>query len=260
MATKNSASYSPTTTCSRSSIIFIIIPPSLFSLTLLFDPIFPSHFSMSSCMCLSPSPSASARENSIRRNKLIILVSLLFIVICVFIIVGVSRIVEIGSVPFFIIIIAGSMVFMCFFFALVALAKSTTAATISTYHAALTVHDNTLYNDDNPLPQVPVFYFLETIHREDEEDEKIVPDDGYWTNQIIRTESQKDVCAICLCDLDSINTGVSNCCKRRLHVKCAQKYFNVVQRVQCPLCRHTTTPPTTGENSLISSSSTTPPV
>ena len=243
---------------------------------------------MSPCICLSPPPSASAHENSIRRNKLIILVSLLFIVICVFIIVGVSRIVEIGSVAFFVIIVTGSLVFMCFFFALVALAKSvpnpsstahlTVGAVIrrSTTVSAQGVNDN---DDNSSLPQVPVFYFLETIHRkpnENGEEVKNVPDDSFWeivdhhhpimsppivTLSLKRSESQKDVCAICLCDFETTtnSTGVSNCCKRRLHVKCAQKYFNVVQRVQCPLCRHQTLTPTTGDNSLISSSPS-PPV
>jgi len=250
-----------TTSWSHSSINFF--QHNTFSPSSSSNPSYPQSFSMSRCICLSPSPSASAHENSIRKNKLIILVSLLFIIICVFIIVGVSRIVEIGSVAFFIIIIAGSLVFMCFFFALVALAKSAggtfhaTAATAASSPIAV----STAINNDNPLPQVPVFYFLETIHRQEEE--KIVPDDGYWNltpPPMIRTESQKDVCAICLCDLDTtINTGVSNCCRRRIHVKCAQKYFNVVQRVQCPLCRHST-PPTTGDNSLISSSTSPPPV
>ena len=247
---------------------------------------------MSPCICLSPPPSASAHENSIRRNKLIILVSLLFIVICVFIIVGVSRIVEIGSVAFFVIIVTGSLVFMCFFFALVALAKSVPNSSSTAHHtvgaAGIVGRSNNSsgqgVNDDdddnnNSLPQVPVFYFLETIHRKPNvngEEVKNVPDDSFWeivdhhhpimsppivTLSLKRSESQKDVCAICLCDFETTtnSTGISNCCKRRLHVKCAQKYFNVVQRVQCPLCRHLTLTPPTGDNSLISSSPS-PPV
>jgi hypothetical protein len=193
------------------------------------------------CVCTT-NLSHSAREQSIRRNKLIILLSILFLAICVFIIIGVSNILQVGSVTFFVVVVAGSLVFLWFFFALLALFKSKRSET-----------GNIIYPTD---ATVPVYYFLQTIRRPDEEAVlEPVDDTDYWARadgdfvfdqkHLLRSQSNKsasgDPCPICLCDMDLVelvDTGISQCCKRPIHFKCARKYFNVVRRVQCPLCRH----------------------
>ena len=234
------------------------------------------------CVCIPPQ-SDSPVENTIRKNKLIILLSVLFVIVCAIVVVIVSNILDVGSVPFFVVVVLGALVFMCFLSALVALVKSSLAPSHTGDFSAnrqldYADHPNMVGLSDsrdsaNLSPSVPVFYYLQTIHRPtDNADQDPVDDAEYWVKgdevwmaaycekflirnisaksaRSVKSETSKgEVCAICLCDMDPSQTavtGVSNCCKRAIHIRCAQKYFNVVRRVQCPLCRHVVVSPNT---------------
>lgn len=168
------------------------------------------------------------------------MLSVLVVLICVFTVVGVAHIMELGSAAFFVVVVAGAMVLMCFFCGLIAYARARLLA------VRMAVGDNQA--SVGMRDSVPVFYYLPTSNstRTAQVDASCFWMDPHDIQNVsINSEfsdSFNDQCPICLTDIDSIElgqTGVSGCCRRPLHVQCAQKYFNTVQRVQCPLCRHT---------------------
>ena len=209
--------------------------------------------------CVQQTPQ-TAREVSLRRNKLIILLSVLFVVLCVFIIIGVSNIIQIGSVSFFVFIVSGSLIFLWFFFALISLARVRGGRlSMGSSHNMTNQTSATQTNiDSSGGLNSPVFYFLQPIRRSDELAIVDPVDDGeFWAkggdmggdskSLDLRGATTEEPCPICLCEMDLAGnlTGISNCCKRPIHLRCARKYFNVLRRVQCPLCRHAIVSPNT---------------
>ncbi len=182
-------------------------------------------------------------RSAIRRP--VLMLSVLVVLICVFTVVGVAHIMELGSAAFFVVVVAGAVVLMCFFCGLIAYAR---ARLLAVRIAA----GESIRNGSSS--SVPVFYFLQTSPPR----AHLTPVDStcYWSteappNPEVYIQEKKDSssslpvvsndqCPICLCDFENSPalTGTSECCKRPIHVQCAQKYFNTVQRVQCPLCRH----------------------
>lgn len=177
----------------------------------------------------------SSSRSAIRRP--VLMLSVLVVLICVFTVVGVAHIMELGSAAFFVVVVAGAMVLMCFFCGLIAYARARLLA--------VRIAAGDPMNGENDA-SVPVFYFLQTNPPRTH----LAPVDasGFWSSeapeQVYIEKKNSGVineqCPICLCDFEitSTLTGTSKCCKRPIHVQCAQKYFNTVQRVQCPLCRH----------------------
>ena len=150
---------------------------------------------------------------------------LLILLVSVFTVLGVSQVMELGSAAFFFVVVAGVLVLLCFFCGLIAYARA----------KLLSVH-----NGD--AESAPVFYFLQTIHRAVVEDP--VPDEAYWLKHegekvYVDEKLDREQCPVCLCDMDATETatGVSACCKREIHVKCAQDYFNTIRHVKCVFCR-----------------------
>lgn len=160
------------------------------------------------------------------RTKTVFFIAILVLLVATFTVLGVSRVIELGSAAFFVVVIAGVLVLLCFFCGLIAYAR---AKLLSVQNA------QPIANQD----AIPVFYFLETIHRTVAQDP--VPDDEYWLKDAACEEKifQSEQCPVCLCDMHELDaaTGISACCKREIHVKCAQEYFNTVRRVKCVFCR-----------------------
>ena len=154
--------------------------------------------------------------------------------ICVFTVLGVSQIMELGSATFFTVVAAGVLVLLSFFCALIAYAR---AKLISVQNL----------NAPSGPHSLPVFYYLQTIHRPIPVDP--VPDEEYWlktktTGPASIESKEPEQCPICLCDMrpSKSPTRVSACCKRQIHVKCAQQYFNTVRQIKCVFCRKELTP------------------
>ena len=166
---------------------------------------------------------APSRRRTVRRS--VFFVSILVMLICVFTVLGVSQVLELGSATFFLVVVAGVVVLLCFFCALIAYAR-----------AKLISVQNINASSEQSLP---VFYYLQTIHRPAKPDP--VPDEQYWESNMTSPNSKEpEQCPICLCDMNpakSAAIGLSACCKRHLHVKCAQQYFNTVRQVKCVFCR-----------------------
>lgn len=157
------------------------------------------------------------------------MLSVLVVLICVFTVVGVAHIMELGSAAFFVVVVAGALVLLCFFCGLIAYARARVMA----------VREAEGHGRHGDLA-VPVFYFLQTASHS-RSDLRPVNDSPYWSTRELSEKDLLDQCPICLCDFESdppVRAGVSQCCDRPLHVQCAKKYFNTVQRIQCPLCRH----------------------
>jgi hypothetical protein len=160
--------------------------------------------------------------------KTIFFVAILVLLVAAFTVLGVSRVVELGSAAFFLVVTAGVLVLLCFFCGLIAYARA----------KLLSVHNSTAEPNLVGDNQLPVFYYLQTIHREVQLDP--VPDDDYWAKTAEEKEvTDKEQCPICLCEMDKYETatGISACCKREIHVKCAQDYFNSIRHVRCVFCR-----------------------
>lgn len=165
-------------------------------------------------MTVAPSP-----------RKSFVFLSVLAVLICVFTVVAVAHIMELGSSAFFVVVVTGALVLMCFFCALISYARG-----------------RLLQRANGTTDGLPVFYYLQTIHRSSST-QRNIDDDSFWVKGFYEEEEVKSVedsCPICLCDIDSIETatGISQCCRKELHVACAQKYFNAIQQVRCPLCRY----------------------
>lgn len=195
----------------------------------------------SATVVAAPEPSAelpthhSRRKRTVKRSLLFS--ALLIILVSVFTVLGVSQIMELGSVAFFLVVVAGVLVLLLFFCGLIAYAR----AKLISVHGIGQGEDS-----QSPIQSVPVFYYLQTIHRPIALEP--VNDDNYWlkddfSGEKIHTDSAfgKDCeqCPICLCEIDhdATATGISACCKRQLHVKCAQDYFNSIRHVKCVFCR-----------------------
>jgi hypothetical protein len=159
----------------------------------------------------------------------ILFIGILVLLIAAFTVLGVSRVLELGSTAFFFVVTAGVLVLLCFFCGFIAYARS----------KLLAVHDaNDPSQNAERLQSIPVFYFLETIHRTIPQEP--IPDDEYWCKDDDgEGKVQEDLCPICLCDMDKVHTatGISSCCRREIHIKCAQDYFNSIRRVKCVFCR-----------------------
>lgn len=189
----------------------------------MFEPLAFSFFLLSNERHMEEPPTGR-RQRTVRRS--VFFVTMLIMLICVFTVLGVSQVMELGSATFFIVVVAGVLVLLCFFTALIAYAR---AKLIS------------VQNLNSPTARLPVFYYLQTIHRPVQLDP--VPDTPYWLKTPTRTNiiSAKEVeqCPICLCDMlpSKSPIGVSACCKRQIHIKCAQQYFNTVRQVKCVFCR-----------------------
>ena len=177
-------------------------------------------------------PSMTApRRRTLKRS--VFFVALLVLLVSVFTILGVSQLMELGSAAFFFVVVAGVLVLLLFFCGLIAYARS----------KLISVHSLPGDDDGGRMQSVPVFYFLQTIHRPQAVDP--VKDDEYWLSKdgekiyLDSKQEAKDQCPICLCDIDPMEAtiGVSACCKRELHVKCAQEYFNTIRQVKCVYCR-----------------------
>jgi hypothetical protein len=169
-------------------------------------------------------------------KKTIFFIGILVLLVATFTVLGVSRVMELGSAGFFIVVTAGVLVLLCFFCGLIAYAR---AKLLSVQTAA---DPNAGHGTDGR--EMPVFYFLQTIHREVPLDP--VPDEEYWMKsggaEVVDQElkiSPDEHCPVCLCEMDpnQTATGVSACCKRLIHVKCAQDYFNSIRHVRCVFCR-----------------------
>lgn len=174
------------------------------------------------CMCVRVFP-ASNMTSQTRRSFFVF--SIVVLLILVFTVVAVAHIMDLGSAAFLIVVVAGAVVLLCFFCGLLAYARS-----------RLSQADSNL----------PVFYYLQTIHR-DNPATIHVDDDAYWLQKFEdspRSANSKDSCPICLCAIDPMETatGTSNCCKKELHMGCAQNYFNAIGAVRCPLCRYPESP------------------
>lgn len=171
---------------------------------------------------------SAGRRKSWMRS--IFFIGILVLLVAAFTVLGVSRVMELGSAAFFFVVTAGVLVLLCFFCGLIAYARSKLIAV----HGAT---DPSQTGDR--LQSVPVFYFLETIHRTTPQEP--VADDEYWSKYEAEKEvkAEDDQCPICLCDMDRVQTatGISACCKREIHIKCAQDYFNSIRRVKCVFCR-----------------------
>jgi hypothetical protein len=177
-----------------------------------------------------PSP-PQQRRSTVRRSLLF--AGLLVILVSVFTVLGVSQVMELGSAAFFIVVVAGVFVLLLFFCGLIAYARA----------KLLSVHAMSDDLGQSPFESVPVFYYLQTIHRQPEIEP--INDFDYWLksepNEPIKVDDgiDDDQCPICLCEIDhkQTATGMSACCRRQLHVKCAQDYFNTIRQVKCVFCR-----------------------
>ena len=52
-------------------------------------------------------------------------------------------------------------------------------------------------------------------------------------------ENEKDVCAICLCDIDDNSVNYSLECNHTFHTKCIMKWFRKSGNGACPCCMDT---------------------
>ena len=164
------------------------------------------------------------RRRRIRRT--ILFVGLLILLVSIFTVLGVSQVMELGSAAFFFVVVAGVLVLLCFFCGLIAYARAKLLSVQS----------------PDTDTTAPVFYFLQTIHRSVVEDP--VPDEAYWLKHdgdkiYVDAKTESEQCPVCLCDMDpnATATGISACCKREIHIKCAQDYFNSIRHVKCVFCR-----------------------
>ena len=150
-------------------------------------------------------------------RKSLLAVSLVVLLMCVFTIIAVAHFMHLGSAAFFIVVIASAVVLLAFFCGLLAYSRARLQA--------------------GGLDDMPVFYYLETARRSDPV--RPVDDFEFWASSTTSLNGQISSCPICLCDVDPIEqaTGQSKCCSKELHIACAQKYFNAIQKIQCPLCR-----------------------
>jgi hypothetical protein len=179
---------------------------------------------------VGPVTSSQRRKTWLRS---IFFVGVLVLLVATFVVLGVSRVMELGSAAFFFVVTAGVLVLLCFFCGLIAYARA----------KLLSVQAN---QETQQAGDTPVFYFLETIHRTVPLEP--VADDDYWykdgceNHEVLIEDERKgdnEQCPICLCEMDPLQTatGLSACCRREIHIKCAQDYFNSIRRVKCVFCR-----------------------
>ena len=181
---------------------------------------------------VSESSGIPQRRSTVRRSLLF--VGLLVILVSVFTVLGVSQVMELGSAAFFIVVVVGVLVLLLFFCGLIAYARAKLLSV-----QTLGEHDV----GQSSFGSVPVFYYLQTIHRQPELEP--INDFDYWLKSepnepcTLDEEIDDDQCPICLCEIDhkETATGISACCRRQLHVKCAQDYFNTIRQVKCVFCR-----------------------
>jgi hypothetical protein len=61
---------------------------------------------------------------------------------------------------------------------------------------------------------------------------------NFWGDDSQTVTDTNTACAICLVDLSPRGgAGRSACCSQQMHKDCAEKYFESIGRIQCPLCR-----------------------